>query len=121
MFYTDRSKDTNLLLLLGYELVSWIVIGLLYYALFHYLQGVWKLLVFFAVMAIYYFGWFDKLAASVADDKDFDTESDYVFVRFLSAILEIGILFAYLVLVTMSLYQGLLVFEPELHLLFNVL
>lgn len=107
MFYTERSKEINLLLLLAYELINFIIIGFMYYGLSYYLHGGWKLLVFFSVVVLNHSDWFQGFELSgIQDDEDFDAESDYAFVNFLSLVLVIVILFAYLALAFISLYQG---------------
>lgn len=107
MFYLDKSKINSSVLFFGCEAVNLLILGLLYYALFYWLHDGWKLLVFVAVMAIQDSDWFEGLNVDSLDvDDDFNLSSVYAFVNFLGLVLVIVILFAYLALAFISVYQG---------------
>lgn len=106
MFYLNKLKVNSLVRFFGVETVNCIIIGLLYYALFYYLHGGWKLLVFVAVVLVQDSDLFEGLSVGSLDDDDFNLSSEYSFVNFLSLVLVLVILFAYLALAFISLYQG---------------
>lgn len=107
MFYLDKSKVNSSVLFFGCEAVNLLILGLLYYALFYWLHDGWKLLVFVAVMVIQDSDWFEGISLGSVDvDDDFNLFSVYAFVNFLGLVLAIVILFAYLALAFISVYQG---------------
>ena len=107
MFYLDKSKINSSLWLFGCEAVNLLILGLLYYALFHWLHDGWKLLVFVAVMAIQDSDWFECLNVGSLDvDDGFHPSSGYAFLKLFGAILAVVVMIGYMVLAIISLYQG---------------
>ena len=107
MFYLDKSKINSSVLFFGCEAVNFLILGLLYYVLFHWLHDSWKLLVFVAVMAIQDSDWFEVLSLGSLDiDDDFNLSSGYALMKLFGAILEFVVLIGYMVLSIISLYQG---------------